>query len=154
MALEDSGGGKMRRVLRARTCMLIRAFWRRKVLLVPFAVVLPFALIHFGLFLQLAGSALLLPVALFLHEWVHLLLIPPEVPVRVVNGPIAIGVDFDARISAGRGLLIALAPHLLLWGMAIWLWRPYLLLALPFALAGLSLLQDLLAWYQRSYVYG
>ncbi len=95
----------------------------------------------------------MIPGALFLHELLHVLFVPAQTIMRVVNRNGVLGLDFEGPISIERSLLIALAPHLVLWGAAFWLWSRDYLLALPFALAGFSLPADLYAWYHRSLRY-
>ncbi|RMF46973.1 MAG: hypothetical protein D6755_05860, partial [Anaerolineae bacterium] len=106
------------------------------------------------LFLRMAACALLLPGAVFLHEFLHLLFIPSWVHVRVVSQGSIVAIDFDATLSPGRNLLIALAPHVVMWGAATCLWRKDPLLALPFVLSGLSLPADVHSWYRRSFFHG
>lgn len=130
---------------------LLVAFFRQRMRLffLLIAIVLPFAFVWFNLFLELLGSALLVPLALFLHEWLHMVFFPPSICVRLVNTNFVVAVDFAGKISARRGLLIALAPHVVMWGLALFLWKKTPLLALPFGLSGLSLLADLWTWYRR-----
>lgn len=132
-------------------CSLLIVVFRQRIMLfyLLFIVILPFAFVWFKLFLKLLCSALLVPLALFLHEWLHMVFFPPSIPVRVINTNFVVAVDFAGKISARRGLLIAIAPHVVMWGVAIFLWEKTPLLALPFALSGLSLPADLWTWYRR-----
>ncbi len=144
---------EVKQVLGVRLQLLLAAFWEWKILWLPLAFTLPFAFLWFPLFLRMAACAILIPGALFLHELLHVLFVPAQTIMRVVNCNGVLGLDFEGPISIERGLLIALAPHLVLWGAAFWLWSWDYLLALPFALAGLSLPADLYAWYHRSLRY-
>lgn len=133
-----------------RNSLLIVAFRQQMILFcLLFVVILPFAFVWFKLFLELSCSALLVPLALFLHEWLHMVFFPSSIPVRVIKTNFIVAVDFAGKISVKRGLLIALAPHVVMWGLALFLWKKTPLLALPFALSGLSLPADLWTWYRR-----
>lgn len=137
-----------------RLHLLLSAFKRLKILWLPLVVVLPFAFLGWSLFLRMVLSALLLPPALFLHEWFHMLLVPSHIIVHVVRQGNLIAIDFEGKVSAGRNLLIALLPHVVMWGAVAWLWGKDPLLSLPFVLSGLSLPADLHSWYQRSFLHG
>ncbi len=139
--------------LQERFWLLIRVFRRQKLLGLPIGIALPFAFVWKPLFLRLMLSAVLLPVALFLHESLHMLFIPKQCTVRVISRPAILALELEGPISPFRALLIALAPHVMMWGMVALLWDKDMLLVLPFALSGLSLPLDLYAWHQRS-VYG
>ncbi len=138
-----------RQSLEKRFWLLAIAFRRQKLLWIPTGIALPFVFIWKPLFLKLMLSAVLLPAALFLHELLHLVFIPTRFTVRIINRPAMLALEVEGKISPHRGLLVALAPHVAMWGMAALLWDKDMLLAFPFVLSGLSLPLDLHAWYQR-----
>ncbi len=137
--------------LQERLRLLIRAFQRQKLLWFPMGIALPFAFVWRPLFLRLMLSAVLLPVALFLHELLHMLFIPKRFTVSIISRPTILALELEGQMSPFRAFLAALAPHVAMWGMAAWLWDKDGLLALPFILSGLSLPLDLYTWYRRAF---
>jgi hypothetical protein len=126
---------------------IARLILKNKFLWMPLLVPIPVLFVWPTLFLRLEAMALLIPVTLFLHEWLHVMLASSSCgQTAIVCDSIRIAVRLDRSIPPGRALLAALLPPLVISVSGILITLFDTLLGLPFLLHVFSIPCDLYGW--------